>query len=193
MRQAGMTLIELLVVMVVASIIGIALVNMFVASNRTFMDQNNIIDVQRDGRQVIEYVTRTLREAGLNPYGSPTFERIRPGFNLAEITIDRDADLDGVLDDGEIVAFKIRTEASGEKILMRGFNVGPSTMRWQDMAGNIVNFSLDYFDATGATLAYTAPASAIRSIDVTIDFQDTKFLGGDFTRSYKTRVDLRNI
>lgn len=192
MRQAGMTLIELLVVVVVASIIGIALVNMFVTSNRTFMDQNNIIDVQRDGRLVIEYVTRALREAGLNPYGAAAFERIRL-FNLAEITIDRDADLDGVLDDGEIVAFKIRTEPGGEKILMRGFNVGSSAMRWQDIAGSIVSFNLDYFDETGGALANTAPASAIRSIDVTIDFQDTKFLGGDFTRTYKTRVDLRNF
>lgn len=190
MHQKGMTLVELLVVVVVAAIIGIAVINMFIASNRTFMDQNKVIDVQRDGRLVMEYITKTLREARLNPLNSPDFQGIRAN-SLTSITIDRDSDLDGVLDsDSEIVSFKIRTEPDGEKILMRGFNEGLGNERWQDVARNITGFSLAYFNETGATAATNAE---IRSIDVTITFTDSKLLGGDFTRSYKTRIDLRNF
>lgn len=190
MHQKGVTLVELLVVVVVTSIIGIAVLNLFVISNRTFMDQNKIIDVQRDGRLVVEYVTRTLREARLNPLNSPDFKGIRAN-SLSSITIDRDSDLDGVIDsDVEIISFKIRTEPSGEKILMRGFNEGLGNERWQDIAKNITDFSLAYFDASGAVAATNAD---IRSIDVTISFKDDKYLGGDFTRSYKTRIDLRNF
>lgn len=190
MHQKGMSLVELLVVIVITSIIGIAVLNLFTISSRTFMGQNKIIDVQRDGRLVMVYIARTLREAGLNPLNSSDFMGIRAN-SLSSITIDRDSDLDGVLDnDIEIISFKIRDEASGKKILMRGFNEGLGNVRWQDIAKNITDFSLAYFDEAGGNPASNAD---IRSIDVTIVFQDTNFLGGDFTRTYKTRVDLRNF
>ena len=188
MHQKGMTLVELLIAMAIASIIGIALLNMFITSTRTFMDQNKIIDVQRDGRLVMEYLTRTLREAGLNPSNSSDFQRVRY-FDMDEIRIDRDYDLNGTLDGAtEIVSFDFD---HARRILRRGVNESPVV--WRDIAKNIESFSLDYFDETGATLANTAPGSSIRSIDVTIVFQDTKALNVDFTRTYKTRVDLRNF
>lgn len=190
MPQKGMTFVELLVVIVVASILGIAVLNLFTISNRTFMDQNRVVDVQRDGRLVVEYITKTLREAGLNPLNSTDFQGIRAN-SLSSITIDRDENLDGVLDgDREIITFRLRTEANGEKILMRGFNEGLGNERWQDFASNITDFSLAYFDANGAAAATNAD---IRSIDVTLTFTDQKIMGGDFTRAYKTRIDLRNF
>lgn len=185
MSQKGMTLVELLVVIVVSSIIGIAVLNMFISSNRTFMEQNKIIDVQREGRLVMEYLTRTLREAGLNPRNSSQFQRVRY-FDVGEIRIDRDSNLNGTLEgDVEIISF-----AFDSGILKRGTNESPIV--WRTIARNILSFSLDYFDETGGTLVFTAPASDISSIDITVTFQDTKFRGGDFTRTYKSRVDLRN-
>lgn len=191
MNQKGMTLVELMIVIVVASIIGIALVNMFKVSSQTFMDQNKVVDVQRDGRLVMDYVTRTLREAGLNPLRSSDFSGVRH-FILNEITIDRDIDLDGVVDDNEVVYFKVRPVSGGKFILERGANVGGGTV-WQDIAKNITSLSFDYFDETGGTLAATAPSSDIRSIDVTLAFKDEKATSGDFSRIYKVRVDLRNF
>jgi len=195
MCQKGMTLIELMVVMVVASIIGIAVLNMFTLSNRTFMDQNKIIDVQRDGRLVMQYLTRTLREAGLDPLNDPGCVGVKyrddTDFTLI---IDRNSNVkDGCENnDREIVGFKVREEPGGEKILMRGFNVGFGNERWHDMAKNITSFSFEYFDETDTTLAQSDPLADIHSIDITIAFKDEKFTGGDFTRTYKTRVELRN-
>ena len=187
MHQKGMTLVELLVVMAVASIIGTALLNMFMVSNRTFMDQNKIIDVQRDGRLVMKYITRTLREAGLNPLNSSSFQRIRY-FDMEEIRIDRDFNLDGTLDGAtEIISFDF-DHASGT--LRRGVNESPVV--WRAIAKNVESFSFGYFNETGGTLGVTAPGSEICSVDVTIGFRDMKLRGGDFTRTYKTRVDLRN-
>lgn len=187
MNQKGMTLVELLVVIVVASIIGIAVLNMFMTSNRTYVDQNKIIDVQREGRLVMTYITRTLREAGLNPLNSSDFQRIRY-FDMEEIRIDRDSNLDGTLNNAtEIISFDF-DHASGT--LRRGLNESP--VAWRTIAKNIESFSFGYFNETGGTLGATSPASAISSVDVTIGFRDTKLGGGDFTRTYKTRVDLRN-
>ena len=193
MHSKGMTLVELLVVMVVSSIIGIAVLNMFTLSNRTFMDQNKVIDVQRDGRLVMEYVTRTLRETGLNPLHSSAFEGVRFRDDVfSKVVIDRDSDLDGVLDNNsiEVVGFTTRVASDGTKVLMRGFDIGFVNERWHDMAKNITDFSLDYFDENSDPATTNAD---IRSIDVTISFKDEKFMGGDFTRSYKTRIDLRNF
>ena len=196
MCQKGMTLIELMVVMVVASIIGIAVLNMFTLSNRTFMDQNKIIDVQRDGRLVIEYIARTLREAGLNPLNSSGCEGVKfRDDDPVMLIIDRDLDVDGACEnnDKEVVGFTVRTELDGTKTLIRGFNIGFGNVRWHDMAKNITNFSFDYFDESGATITVdTPPWTNIHSIDITIAFKDEKFTGGDFTRTYKTRVELRN-
>lgn len=196
MKQNGMTLVELMVVLVVASIIGIAVLNMFTVSSRTFMDQNKVVDVQREGRLVIDYLARTLRETGLNPHKSTAIEGIKYRYDAdSAIIIDRDMNLNGTLDnDGkEVIGFKLREEPDGTKILMRGFDIGFGNERWHDMAKNIMAFSFEYFDATGAgPLPETTAYSAIRSIDVTLEFKDEKFMGGDFTRSYKSRIDFRN-
>jgi len=184
MHQKGMTLVELLVVMVVSTIIGIAVLNMFTLSNRTFMDQNKILDAQRDGRLVMEYLTRYMREAGLNPLGSPNFEGVRQ-ISSSNIIIDRDSDLDGVLDEGEIVSYIVNFGILKRHFLDENGNV----IRSQDIAKNVTSFQLAWFDETGGP----SPALAdIRSIDVSIGFTDNKFIGGDFTRTYSTRVDLRN-
>jgi len=187
MYQKGMTLVELMVVVVITSIIGIAMVNMFTISNRTFMDQNKIIDVQRDGRLVMMYTARVLREVGLNPLNSPDFQGIREA-SLTGIRIDRDSDIDGNLDNAtEIISLKFDVPRG---VLMRGFNEGVGNVSWHDIANNITAFNLSYFDEDGAPAATLAD---IRAIGVAIDFQDSKFLGGDFTRSYSIRVVLRNL
>ena len=195
MSQKGMTLVELLVVMVVSAIIGIAVLNMFTLSNRTFMDQNKVIDVQRDGRLVMEYIARTLRETGLNPLNSSgCVGMITRDDDL--IIIDRDLDVDGACENNgkEIVGFKARMDPPNTTlILTRGFNTGFGNERWHDMAKNITGFGFEYFDENGSKITdHTTPWTNIRSIDVTIAFKDEKFTGGDFTRTYKTRIDLRN-
>lgn len=187
MKQKGMTLVEMLVVLVVASIIGIAVINMFVASNRTYMDQNKIIDVQRDGRLALDSISRVLREAGLNPLSSADFQGIREA-SLTSIRFDRDANLDGNLDsETEIMSFRFDNLRG---ILMRGVNEGPGNIKWQDIAKNMTAFNLSYFDESGAVAATLAD---IKAVEVTINFQDTKYAGGNITRTYSTRVVLRNL
>ncbi len=101
--------------------------------------------------------------------------------------------MNGVLDDRELISFE-RKAVSGGFILEQGTNVAGSEdiNSSREIAKNIIDFQLEYFDETGGTLGNTAPASDIRSIDITLEFKDEKFMGGDFTRSYKTRIDLRN-
>lgn len=193
MNRRGMTLVELMVVMVLASFIGFFVLTMFVTSNRTFMDQNKILDTQRDGRLVMEYVSRALREAGLNPLGGDEFEGILVASPNG-ITIDRDSNLNKTRDIGEIVSFSVQ---SG--ILKRGFSIGGGNMKFQDVAKNVTSMNFIYFgedtdgDGSKDLLPATPSVDDIRAIELTLSFKDTKFLAGDYTRTYSTRVDLRNF
>lgn len=192
MNQRGMTLVELLVVLVLASFIGFFVMNLFITSNRTFMDQNKVLDAQRDGRLVMEYVIKTLREAGLNPLSGSGFEGVLFALPYA-ITIDRDSNLNATRDIGEIVAFKLESS-----ILKRGFSTGGGNMRWQDVAKNVNSLNFTYFgdDTDNDGLKDPLPASPdpdkVRAVEVTISIEDNKYIGDNFTRTYSTRVEFRN-
>lgn len=186
MHQKGVTLVELMVVVVVVSIIGIAVLNLFVISNRTFMDQNKIIDVQRDGRLVVDSITRALREAGLNPLNSPVFQRGIKNIAASNVVvIARDLDLDGAFDEGEIVSYIVNFGILKRHFLDESNNI----LRSQDIAKNITSFQLAWFDEDGNS---SPPLDDIRTVEVRIGFTDDKYIGDDFTRFYSTRVDLRN-
>ena len=126
MDQKGITLVELMVVVALAAIVGIAAMNMFTLSNRTFLDQNRVVDVQREGRLVMDYIAKVIREAGLNPLNSSDFVGVRL-FNLGQITVDRDDDMDGSLDDKEVVSFKRSPVTGGGYVLERGLSSGSPT------------------------------------------------------------------
>ncbi len=197
MNQRGMTLVEILVVMVLASVVGMFVMSLFVTSNRTFMDQNKILDAQRDGRLAMEFIAQALREAGLNPLNSPSFNGVggiipvlpvdpSAPDAIRSIWFDRDSDLDGVLDFGENILLEFN---SG--IIKRTFRDENGTPVWsQDIAKNVTSLQLKSFDASGVS----SPANVddIRWFELSVSFKDTKYRGGDFTRTYSTRVDLRN-
>ena len=206
MNQRGMSLVELLVVLVLASIVGIFVMTLFITSNRTFMDQNKILDAQRDGRLVMEYLTRYLREAGLDPHNTrdsdnkPLFRGIRgiipvlpvdpaAPHAVLKIWFDRNSNFDESFDNDEMVELAFNP---GTGIIKRTFSdVNGTLLRSQDIAKNVFLFEVESFDATGVS----SPANPedTRTIELSISFKDTKHRGGDFTRTYSTRVELRNL
>lgn len=203
MTQRGMTLVEILIVIVLVSVIGGLIVNMFVASNRTFMDQERIVEVQRSGRVAMDIMVRLLREAGLDPLGSAN-----AGVTAATATsvrVTRDANLNGAIDaaNAETVEFDFAGDT-----LRRRYDGGS----WVVMADKVSGFELKYYDEDGSPLAYAldgtplappadvtvgpvpaAELAKIRSLVLTVSFQDDKTAGGDFVRNYTTGIYCRNL
>lgn len=188
MNQRGMTLVEVLIVIVLGAIVGGLIVNMFISSNRTFMDQGRIVDVQRSGRVAMDTMTRLLREAGLDPLGSANAGVTEAAATRVKFT--RDANVNGVIDasNAETVAF----EYAGNT-LRRRFDGGA----WFDMTEHVAGFSLEYFDADGNDIGIpntdAAQLARIRSMVLTISLEDDKTAGGDFVRSYTTGINCRNL
>lgn len=188
MGMRGMTLVEVLIVLVLGSIVGGLIVNMFVTSNRTYMDQGKVLDVQRSGRVAMEAMGRLLREAGLDPQGSANAGITEATATRVQFT--RDANLNGVIDAGnhETIVF----DYAGE-VLRRRYDGG----NWVDMADNVADFSFSYFDADGLDIGVPGSAAdelaKIRSMELMITFKDDKYSGGDFVRSYTTGILCRNL
>lgn len=187
MRQRGMSLVEILIVIVLAAIVGSLIVNMFITSNRTFMDQGKILDAQRGGRVSMDAMVRLLREARLDPTKDAGAKILMATATSIQFT--RDENLSGSIGDG--VAEKVEFEFVGGT-LRRRFDGGS----WVDMADNVSGFSLRYFDADGVDIglpgADVNQLAKIQSLEVSVAFQDTKTAGGDFVRGYTTRINFRN-
>jgi len=190
MGQRGVTLVEILIVVVMASIIGGLIVSMFVTSNRTFMDQGKVLDVQRSGRVAMDTMTRLLREAGLDPLGSANARITRA--TATEIQFTRDANINGTIDAAghETIEFAYDAVAN---VLRRSFDGAAGIV----MADKVTGFALSYFDTDGNDIGIpgsdAAALARIRSLELTIDLVDDKTAGGDFERRYKTGIYCRNL
>jgi prepilin-type N-terminal cleavage/methylation domain-containing protein len=188
MNQRGMTLVEILIVIVLASVIGGLIVNMFVTSNRTFMDQERIVDVQRSGRVAMDTMIRLLREAGLDPLGSANAGVLEATATSVRFT--RDANVNGAIDatNAETVEFEFVGDT-----LRRRFDGGP----WVVMADKVTGVSLSYWDSSGTNIGIPGTdadeLARIRSMVLTVSLQDDKTAGGDFVRSYTTGIYCRNL
>lgn len=194
MRQQGMTLIEILVVILLTSFIGLFVVNMFITSNRAYMDQNKILDAQRSGRIAIENMARVLRETGLDPCGAGSIPS-NPSlyvFGMREaadgkVRVTRDVNVNGQLDPGEDISF--------EKVgatLQRSIDGGSPVV----IADNVNAFKLTFLnenDEVIATPITGASLNDVRSMTIDLTLEDDKVSGGSFDRSYQTRVYCRNL
>jgi len=188
-RQRGISLVELMIAMALASAVGLLIMGMFVTSNRTFVDQNQILDVQRSGRIALESITRSLRQAGLDPLGTAN-----AGVEVATATTVRatmDLNLDEDVDSGERVTFRW-----AGNVLQKG--VGPvGAETWQNLAENVSAFRVDYFgdnnDPIAAPVTTAAGLASIRSLIVTMTIREDRASGGSFERTYSTGICCRNL
>lgn len=195
MYQKGMTLVEVLVVIALMSFIGMLVVNMFIASNRTYMDQNRILDTQRSGRIAMENMARVLRETGLDPCGAGRISGNPDGLYLfgmreaaaGKVRITRDVNVNGQLDPAEDLAFE-KVGANLQRSIDGGSPIA--------IAANVAEFRVTFLNENDEVLAASVTGSdlnRIRSMLIELTLEDDKVSGGKFDRSYKTRVYCRNL
>lgn len=194
MKQAGFTLVELIVVMAVSAILGFGILSIFISMNRSFTNQNSVVDIQAEARNALFFISRNLREAGLDPLGSAN-----AGVELATATkvrITRDVNFNGAIEESglERISFAYDT-ARGT--LRRGYYEGTAAERWEDMCDHVDTFSFAYQDENGVDLGAPGNDAAllakVRSIAVAMTLRDSKADGGTFTRTLATSVRSRNL
>lgn len=65
--QNGFTLVELMIAMALGAIVAAAVLTSFLSQNRSYLAQDDMVEMQQNGRSALDMLTRDLRSAGFDP------------------------------------------------------------------------------------------------------------------------------
>lgn len=189
----GFTLVELLIATSIGLFLLSAAYSIFIIQNKTLNTQEQVVDMQRNVRAVMDMMTRETRMAGYDPAGvnadldsSNNFSGVTASSSQLEIK----ADLDGnaIVSAGECIIYAFD---SGCLCITR--NVGDGS---QILAENIEAFDFQYIDSAGNA---TTADSEVRKVRIRIrgrtSIPDPGYGDNDGYRSYElvSDIQLRNL
>ena len=88
-REKGFTLVELMMSLVIAAILIVAIYRLYGSTQRNYLAQNQLIDLQQNARIGIDEMIREIRLAGYQAYCDPVTA------NTALFEFEADTDLSG--------------------------------------------------------------------------------------------------
>ena len=118
-NERGFTLIEILIALFLISIVTAAIYKTFRAQQRSYMIQEEVVEMQQNLRAGMEILTREIRMAGYDPENSGFFavtditpRDISNNLDLtangnSHIQFTSDLDADGIIDADETVSYSI--------------------------------------------------------------------------------------
>lgn len=214
--QCGYSLAELLVALGLAGVVLAVLVGFFTHFHRAAAMQQASASAQQSARAALDYMLQELRMAGFDPLrrAGAGIEEIGAGGRKLRFSADR-CDLppgsagcpqprpDGDLDDfGERITYYYDT---GQQALRRCLYEDPGTFGADAVSGSCQRL-LDrvvanpeaiplftFFDEEGAQITDDSERGRIRSVVVTLTVAEPGGAGRTVSRTYATRLRLRNI
>lgn len=215
--QGGFTLVELLITMVIGGVIIAAVYSTYLAQQKTYTEQEQVVEMQQNIRAAMDRLTRDIRTAGFDPTRSAgaKITTALPGqFSFTRDTTDSagtgasDGKTDGP---GEQIDYGFRASATapqrdadrdgrlddtnGDGILNEVAALGRQTGGaggYQPIAENIQAIEFRYLDKKGDV---TANLNKIYAVQVSILARaaqpDPKFINGEtYTPASGTAWDL---
>ena len=193
-QHSGFTLVDVMVGLAMASVVMVAITNLFMAVGRSYTIQNVAADVQQVTRAGVEHMAQNIRMAGLDPFGGAGAEIKEFTANKIHFTLDRcDAPIgsDGCgLPDGDVedkfenVAYQW---VPGERKLKLILYEGAKT---ESLIDNVSNLNFTYLDGDNGV---PATAADIRTVIITLTVEDPAARGEKIERTYSARVRCRNL
>jgi type IV pilus assembly protein PilW len=174
----GFSLVELMVALVVASVVGLAMVKLFIDQHQTYIRQNEGVRATQNARAGVDLMTRELRNAAYDPRGLAGAGVAQWSADTFAWTADLNEDGD-VNDDSEQVAYLYDADAD---ILVRR-ELGTDVT----VADGISELTFSYFSDGNGTVAATA--SEIEQVGIAMSY-DTP--DGVMPGRFETQVALRN-
>jgi prepilin-type N-terminal cleavage/methylation domain-containing protein len=208
-RQAGFSLLELLVGLGLAAVVFAVLVSFFTDFGRSSTQQNAAAGAQQNARAGVDFVVRELRLAGLDPFQnsgagiediSSTGTRIRftadfcnkPIGNSCGAQPEPDGSVEGA---GERITYLYDAgQRELRRVLYEGTPSQATTVLVSRVVPNPDNVNLFTFvDGNGNEVTDNANRGLIRAVVVTLTVEEPAGRGGTVSRTYCSRVRLRNI
>ena len=204
-NQSGFSLVELLVAIAIVGGVAAAIYGIFFTSNRTYITQEEIADAQQRARIGMDFMTRDIRMAGLDPFGNAedTVDGNMAGFKeatAAKIRFTMDLDMNGGIDisnsiaDSTLNEERVSYELAGRE-LRRGLYENTDDSRWDTLINNVSSLIFSYQDETGAVMPLPVTGndlSRIRAVNISLTCEYRDAQGAVNSRTLSTTVTCRN-
>ena len=191
--RQGFSLIEVLVAMACSSIVIAALYQMFHSQQKSYMQQDEIAEMQQNLRAGLYLMTKDIRSAGFDPTRLSNAGIVTNFFSPPNAVFGPDIDYATATD---IIAFTIDNNENGsiqandnEQIAYRLNNnnlerYSALQATWESIADNVDALNFVYLDSDGLV---TGIPNNIRSVEVTILVRT-----GDKDNNYKNTKTYKN-
>lgn len=189
-QPKGITLVEVLVTVTIVSFMILAMLSLYVAGQRYFMNGTAKSDVLRDNRHVLNYISRDVKEAiqvmpSWDVYATSTDCLILqvPSFDSSGIIVDIDSQFDYII-------YRLNSEYPNrlERIIDANDGVSSRVDSSRTIATRVNSFQLS---SAGVELSAVADFSQVACVDITL-VATQNLLGRTFQETLKTGVKLRN-
>ncbi len=189
-QPKGFTLVEVLVTVSISSIIILAMLSLYVAGQRYFMNGNARSDLLRDNRQVFNFVSRDVQEAiqvmpSWDIYATSTDCLVLqvPSIDSNRLIIDIDSQFD-------YIVYRLNSESPNklERVIDANNGVSNREDSSRTIATRVNSFQLS---SGGVELSSVSDFSQVASVDITL-VTTQNLLGRTFQENLKTGVKLRN-
>ncbi len=184
-NQNGFTLAEVMIVMVISSIIMGAVFTIYLVHQRSYVEQDDLADIQQNLRGALAVMTPEIRQAGCNPNRSAGIGILQATRSVLRFTADVGGDpinpnkADGFADDANedvTYGFSAANDADGNGIADGGgadwstpVPLGRDTDGgFQPIAENIEAVEFNYILDGGAVSLAPANLNDIRTVQVSI-------------------------
>jgi type IV pilus assembly protein PilW len=207
-REGGFSLLELVVGLGLAAVVFGVLVSFFLDFGRSSTTQNAAAEAQQAARAGLDFMVRELRLAGLDPLQtagagiediSSTGTRIRFTADFCNEPIgtsctrpEPDGSVEG---SGERITYFYEP---GAREIRRMLYEGTPSQSWMALLSRVVPNPdgaklFTFVDGNGHEVLDNADRSQIRAVVVTLSVEEPAGRKGTVTRTYSSRVRLRNI
>ena len=189
-QPKGFTLIEVLVIAAVGSFMILAMLSLYVAGQRYFMNGTARSDVLRDNRQVLSFISRDVKEAiqvvpAWDVYATSTECIILqvPSLDSNGLIIDIDSQYD-------YIVYRLNSEYPNklEKIVDANDGVSNRSDSTRTIATRVNSFQLS---SGGIELSGVADFSQVACVDIALITTQSQ-IGRSFQETLSTGVKLRN-
>jgi len=189
-KPEGFTLIELLVIVAIGSFLVLAMLSLYVAGQKYFMTGTARTDVLRDNRQVLNWVSRDLKEGiqvlpswDVYTTSSDCLVLQVPSLDSNGLIIDIDSQFD-------YIVYRLNSEYPNRLERIIDANDGVSN---REDSSRVIATRADSFQLSseGVDLSSVSDFSQVSRIEVTL-ITAKNLLGRTFQETLRTGVKLRN-
>ena len=122
--RSGFSLVELLVAMAIATVVMAAVFKIYTTQQDSYVLQEQVAEMQQNGRTAKYVMTREIRMAGYDPTGSDNFGFLSAGGNSIRFSMDIEVENGQPDPAGEVITYSVsaneellRNDGSGDIIL----------------------------------------------------------------------------